>query len=229
MTDSLDWWCLPRKVSVVVDNPSWIIPYAKELVGLLNDNGDKAVFCQSYDQIEEGGVAFYLGCIKVTPKIYLEKNYYNLAVHESELPKGKGFAPLSWQILRGKNVIPICLLEAAEKVDSGAVIYRDVMNFKGNELNNEIRHIQGVKTIELCSRFMNEKNIPQGVSQQGDESCYERRRPEDSRLNIDQTLRDQFNLLRIVDNENYPAFFDLNGDRYEIHIHRVINEDERFK
>ena len=141
------------------------------------------------------------------------------------MPKGKGFAPLSWQILDGQNDIPICLLEASEKVVSGLIYYREVMHFNGTELNKELRHIQGKKTVELCLRFMNETHLPEGIEQEGHETFYERRQPIDSRLDVDKSFREQFNLMRIVDNESYPAFFDLNGERYVVHIHRMAKKD----
>jgi hypothetical protein len=41
-------------------------------------------------------------------------------------------------------------------------------------------------------------------------------------LNLDLTLREQFNLLRVVDNERYPAYFELNGIKYVIKINKVL-------
>ncbi len=42
---------------------------------------------------------------------------HTLVVHASDLPHGKGWSPLSWQILEGKHSIPLTLFEAAESVD----------------------------------------------------------------------------------------------------------------
>ena len=39
------------------------------------------------------------------------------------------------------------------------------------------------------------------------------------------TLAEQFNLLRTVDNTRYPAFFDLQGHRYRLHIEKVDDQD----
>ena len=40
---------------------------------------------------------------KIIPKKFLEKSVINLVVHESDLPKGKGMSPLTWQILKNKK------------------------------------------------------------------------------------------------------------------------------
>ncbi|WP_081910362.1 formyltransferase family protein [Thermopetrobacter sp. TC1] len=220
MLKAPNWWKKPRKVTIIVDNPSWILPYAKELVRLACEGGDNASLVQAYEHVPRGDIAFYIGCLKITPKEVLQRNKRNLVVHESDLPSGKGFSPLTWQILEGKNNIPICLIEAVDKVDSGDIIYRDVMHFEGHELINEIRHIQGQKTIELCMRFLQADLPPKGVPQAGQESFYPKRRPKDSEIDINKSIKEQFNLFRVVDNERYPAFFFMNGKKYILKIYK---------
>lgn len=218
MNHSPKWWLSPRTVSVVVDNSSWILPYANTLVEQLKENHDNAILCRSHDEIQTGGIAFFLGCIKITPPEILARNYRNLVVHESDLPYGRGFSPLTWQILEGRNEIPICLMEATNEVDGGPVVYRETMLFEGHELHAELRQKQGCASIELCSRYMAELSPPLGIPQCGEGSYYPRRTPKDSALDVTLTLAEQFNLLRVVDNNNYPAFFELHGQRYELRI-----------
>ena len=50
----------------------------------------------------KGDVCFYLSYEKIVTKKTLEKYKNNLVVHASDLPKGKGWSPMSWQISRGK-------------------------------------------------------------------------------------------------------------------------------
>jgi methionyl-tRNA formyltransferase len=59
---------------------------------------------------------------------------------------------------------------------------------------------------------------PSGLPQAGEPTWYARRRAADSRLDPDRTLAQQFDLLRVVDNDRYPAFFDLRGHRYRLRI-----------
>jgi methionyl-tRNA formyltransferase len=214
-------WDKPRIISIVVDNESWILPHAQELVAACNKNGDKAVLCRMHEEVQRGSVAFYLGCTKITPPEILVRNAHNLVVHESDLPKGRGFAPMTWQILEGASEIKVCLIEAADEADAGNIIYKDSIKLKGDELLPEWRALQGKKTVELCLRFLNEKNPPAGTKQQGTPSIYKRRTPEDSRLDPEKPLAEQINLLRVVDNERYPAFFEYCGKRYKL----VISKD----
>lgn len=219
-------WHRPRTVSVVVDNPSWILPYAERLVAACWDQGDKAYLCRNHGDVRHGAVAFYLGCLRITPPEIVARNAWNLVVHESGLPLGRGFAPLNWQILEGRNEIPVCLLHIAAEPDAGSVVYRDMIRFQGHELASELRAAQGAKTVELCLRFLAQAEPPAGRPQKGEPTWYPRRRPADSRLNPDQTIAEQFNLLRIVDNQAYPAFFDLHGERYTLRIERVAADEE---
>ena len=41
---------------------------------------------------------------------------------------------------------------------------------------------------------------------------------EDSLLDFNKTITEQFNLLRVVDNDKYPAFFENQGEKYFLKI-----------
>ena len=45
-----------------------------------------------------------------------------------------------------------------------------------------------------------------------------KRSPKDSKIKIKKSILSQFNLLRSVDNKNYPAFFFIYGKKYFIKI-----------
>ena len=212
------WSSKPRNVLVLVDNESWIIPYAKKLVKLINKEGDKAKFIINCKNITENSICFILGCINIIPNLYLQKAFKALVVHESALPLGKGFSPLSWQILEGKNDISICLFEANEKVDSGNIFLKDSIHFDGHELIDELREKQGTKTIDLCMKFLRSKILPKSFPQLGNQTFYNLRKPKDSELDIKKSIEYQFNLLRIVDNDKYPAFFYYKGFKYKLNI-----------
>ena len=221
MTGRPDWWQKPRRIVVIIDNQSWILPIGERLVGELNGSGDIAILCRSHAEVPCGDVAFYLGCLKITPPEVLALNRRNLVVHESDLPRGRGFSPLTWQVIEGQNEIAICLFEATEDVDAGVVIYRQRIRFAGHELIDELREAQGEKTLDLCLRFLSESSPPEGEPQRGATSYYLRRQPKDSRLDTERSIAEQFDLLRTVDNMKYPAFFDHRGHRYKLTINMM--------
>ena len=166
---------------------------------------------------------FCLSFSQILPSALRERFEHTLVVHESDLPQGKGWSPLTWQILEGANRIPVTLIEAAARVDSGPIYAKRWLEFQGNELIDELRAGQAEATHQLCRWFVDRypQNAEQARSQQGEESFYPRRRPADSRLDADKSLTEQFELLRVVDNDHYPAFFELRGNTYRLTIMRM--------
>ena len=213
-----DWWQRPRTVSVVVDTEGWFDPFAHDLVARLNAAGDRAAFLRDVADVPQGAVAFYLSCLKLTPPDILARCRLNLVVHASALPEGRGFSPLVWQVLEGRNTIPLTMILAADGPDTGDVVARDQLQFQGHELNGQMRDAMGRAIVEMCARVLARDTPPIPEPQQGEGSWYRRRGPADSRLDPEQTLAEQFDLLRVVDNDRYPAFFDHRGRRFVLKI-----------
>ena len=207
-------------VQILVDNPnSWIIPYAEKLKQNLLDNNHRVLLLNDHDKVVAGDILCLLSCEKKFKNLHLNK--HNLVVHESALPKGKGWSPLTWQILEGKKIIPITLFEASENIDSGVIYLNDKIVLAGNELIDEIRVFQGNCTVNLIVNFINNYDNIKGVEQKGESSFYKKRKVEDSKLDINKSIKEQFNLLRVVDNERYPAYFEYKGGKYKIQINKL--------
>jgi methionyl-tRNA formyltransferase len=206
------------KITFLTDNPkSWIIHYVKKLIALLSKD-HRVRHCYSYKEIEKGDIAFFLSCEHIVPCRVLEKNTHNIVVHPSKLPKGKGFSPLAWQILGGKNTIPVTLFEADKEVDGGCIYFQDRICLKGHELNDEIKDLQGKKTIELVLRYIQRYPHVCGRSQKGRGSSYRRMCAKDNQLDPQRSIAAQFEKLRIVNNERYPAFFYYRKHKYILKI-----------
>lgn len=206
------------KITILTDNPySWVIPYVEQLKELLVSHELKHVF--SCNEIKKGDIMLILSCEKILKKKYLELHKSNIVVHPSKLPHGKGWSPLAWQILEGSNSIPMTLFEAHESVDAGDIYIVDYIELVGNELNDEIKEKQGQLMIKMIMSYIEKFPNVSGVSQQGFETFYPRRTSKDSELDINKSLLQQFNLLRVVDNEKYPAFFIIDDKKYIIKIY----------
>ena len=74
--------------------------------------------------------------------------------------------------------------------------------------------------VELCLKYLSQHEPPSGLEQKGEASVYQRRRPIDSRLDAALTISEQFDFLRGVDNDKYPAFFEMDGHRFELRIEK---------
>lgn len=203
------------QVAILTSSEQWFVPYAQKL--FKNIKGAKLFF--THQEIEENfDVIFILSYHQIIPQKHL-KAKHNIVVHASALPHGKGWAPLFWQILEGKNEIPFSMFEASGGVDDGDIYMQKTLKLGGHELNTELREKQANFTIEMCLEFLqNYKLYKNPKKQNGNESFYPKRTSKDSQLNIDKTIKEQFNLLRIVDNDAYLAFFELDGNRYILKI-----------
>jgi len=204
------------KITILTDNPnSWILPFVEELKVKLKHHSICHVFYQ--DRIKQGDIMLILSCENIISEQTLSLHKNNIVVHPSDLPKGKGWSPLAWQILEGKNNVPITLFEASNDVDSGDIYIKEVISLDGTELNEEIKKKQGKKTVEMICDYIRKKN--KGMSQIGKDTFYKKRTESHSELDINKTISEQFNLLRVVDNERYPAFIKIRGKKYIIKIY----------
>ena len=126
------------------------------------------------------------------------------------------------QILGGSSEIPVTLFEAKEAVDSGDIYLQHILKYNGTELIDELREKLAVCIIEMIKHFVETYPgiLKIGKPQTGKDSFYKKRHPQDSRIDPQKTIAEQFNLLRIVDNERYPAFFEWQGERYVLRIEK---------
>jgi len=209
---------------LILTSPNqWFIPYAKKLQEKLH--GSELLY--DYNDVDKNyDIIYILSYHKIIPMDQLNENSHNIIIHASALPKGKGWTPMFWQVLEGKNDIPFTMFEASSSVDGGDIYMQDTLHLTGYELNDELREKQASFIIDMCLRFANDyKSIKTAQKQSGAESFYAKRRAEDSQLDVNKTIKEQFNLLRIVSNDDYPAFFEIDGHRYIIKIEEAKDEN----
>lgn len=208
------------KVQVLVDDPaSWFVPYARELVRELVGLGHEATLLHAHAAVSSGEVLCLLSCTRIFR--HLSVCAHNVVVHASALPQGKGWSPMAWQIQEGAAVIPLTLFEASEGVDDGPVYLRSVVRFAGHELLDELRAGLARGVCALVLRYVDEYEYVEPIPQVGEETHYRRRTDEDNRLDPAESIAQQFDRLRVCDNERYPAHFELRGHRYELRIRKA--------
>lgn len=210
------------KVCIVTDKNSWFLQYGKELVQQIVDKCEiEALFFTNHRKLpSDTEVVFLLSYFSIVSKKFIKKFKHVLVVHESDLPKGKGWAPFFWQIIEGKNEIPVVLFEASQDIDSGPVWLKDSIKLEGHELHDELRLKQAETTKRLCINFLNNYSKIRPKAQVGQESNYSKRSLEDSNLDPNKTIHEQFDLLRTVNNKEFPAYFEFNGHKYVLRIYK---------
>lgn len=209
------------KISILIDNPeSWFVPYRQKLAKQLRELGHEVIEVLNPQELSRGDIAFFLSCEQLVKRDLRGRNKHNIVIHASSLPLGKGWSPLAWQILEGKNEITLTMFEAVDDIDAGDVYATETIKFEGHELIDEMRQKEGEAIIRLALRFTESYPAVAGKVQEGKESFYPRRTPKDSELDPTRSIIEIFDKLRVADNERYPAFFTHRGHTYTIKIYK---------
>jgi methionyl-tRNA formyltransferase len=215
------------KINIIIDNKkSWFFEKAQRLVSKIKKHATEVNLISDTENIDKkSDVSFFLSCEKYINQKIREKSKFNIVIHASDLPKGKGMSPTTWQILEGKNEIPVTLFEVSDGYDDGDYYLKDSFKLDGTELIHEWQEKLYICMEKMILNFLkSNKDHLSLIKQKGKETIYKRRGPEDSKLDINKSIKSQFNLLRVVDNQRYPAFFNHKGKKYIIKIYKNDNK-----
>lgn len=165
-------------------------------------------------------IVFALSYTKILTENFLLKNKLNLVVHSSKLPEDKGFSPVVNQVLKGKNIIDVSLIEIVKKVDTGDIFLRDKFKLNHTDLSKDIREKQATATLKIIKKFLLKYPNIKKRRQLGRGNFNKRRNALSNKLDIDKSIRSQINILRIADNENYPCFFKYKKKIFKLKIYK---------
>lgn len=209
-------------IALVTEKDNWFYSYKNQFIREFESLGHNVKVYNDHKKLSKKyDVVFLLSYFQIVKKNFLKKNKHNIVIHESDLPNGKGWAPLFWQIIKGRNVITFTTFEANEKVDSGNYYFKDKLKLCGDELYDEIRELQALKRLECCKKIVFNLEKLKPLKQNGKSTYFRRRNKEDSKLNINKSIKSQINLLRSVDNINFPAYFYYKKKKYVLKISNV--------
>ncbi len=205
------------KIAILTTKNQWFEKYAFKLAKDL-----KCALYFDHKNVKNFDIVFILSYHKIIPTDILKQNKHNIVIHASDLPQGKGWSPLFWQVLEGKKEIVFSMFEAGDGIDNGDIYIKKTLKLNGYELNEELRKKQASFTLQMCKEFIDNYDLYKNpYPQKGKESFYPKRTSKDSKLDINKTIKEQFNLLRIVDNKEYPAFFEIDGYGYKLKIEKM--------
>lgn len=213
------------KISILTSDPnhpvvSWLMKWKCQIEPI-----HELDLCFDKEELKGGKLLFLVSCAQMVGERERKLFENILVLHASNLPKRRGWSPHIWGIIDGENEITLCLLEASNPVDTGDIWMKKIIRLEGHELLNEINEKLFEAEIFLMNEFVKSYHQIKPFPQSGEQGSYMRKRnSSDSELDISRSIIEQFNLLRTVDNERYPAFFDYLGHRYVIKIEKFENE-----
>lgn len=170
----------------------------------------------------KGDFLFLISYLSLLKKEIRENFKHVLVIHASDLPKGRGWSPHVWTILKGQNKITVSLLEAEDKVDSGNIWKKSHLKLEGHELYDEINKKLFQTILKLMDFAIdNFKHVKPLKQPEKNISYYKRRTPENSELDPKKSIAEQFDLLRVSDPNRFPCYFYLRGKKFQLSIKKI--------
>jgi UDP-2,4-diacetamido-2,4,6-trideoxy-beta-L-altropyranose hydrolase len=216
------------KILFLLSPSSWINDFIWDHLGSLLNSGYSVKIAHEILEEEHADICVLLGFEElISPEQILQFKSV-VVVHESDLPRGRGWSPMTWRILNGEQSMILTLFQAAEKVDRGVIYGTREVALNGVEMLIELREIQISQSLKLISEFVEDfpNSLIKARAQVGEPTYFPRRTKIDSHCNSDSTLDSIFDLLRVSDSRRYPVYFKKNGFTFSLRLDRISNLDE---
>ena len=213
------------KIEILNTDPSH--PINRYLVQLQEnlEHHHSVSIIRSPKEITDGDLLFLVSCNEFVDRAVTERFKHALVLHASDLPKGRGWSPHIWELLNGAECITVCLLDAAASIDSGDIYKKVTVDIPRTALWNEINDLLFATEIQLIEyaiqNFENLQKYPQASSIEV--TRYPKRNPSDSEIDINQSICEQFDLIRVCDPNRFPAYFHYRGEAYKIILEKISN------
>lgn len=203
-------------------------PVNSYLDAWINEVADhhKIRLVRTRSELSSGDFLFLVSCSEIIKVEHRNKFRHTLVLHASDLPSGRGWSPHVWELVQGSASITVSLLEAEDKVDTGRIWLKTQIPVDKTALWDEVNHQLFKAEIRLMNEAVDRHDKIEPYDQNPDiEPTYFRKRTHtDSQLDPAQTIVDQFNVLRMCDPMRYPAWFELNGQKYKLIVEKMDRE-----
>lgn len=177
---------------------------------------------RSNKEIVSGDLLFLISCSELVSAQDRQRFNKTLVIHASDLPRGRGWSPHIWDIVNGKELITLSLLEAEDRVDSGAIWKKQQVKVPKTALYSEINSIIFEAELELMDFAVENFSTISPITQGEAESTYwPKRTPSDSEIDIEKSISEQFDLVRVCDPKRFPAFFYKDGKKFKLKIEAI--------
>ena len=178
---------------------------------------------QRKSDLAGGEILFLVSCSEIIDAKVRDMYLASLVLHASDLPKGRGWSPHIWEIVNGAETITLSLLEAEDKVDSGRIWKKLDIPVPKHALWDEINQLLFEAEVELINFAVQNFGTVSPAHQQGsgNASYYPKRTPVDSQIDVNKSIAEQFDLIRVCDLNRFPAYFEHLGFRYTLKLEKT--------
>ena len=148
-------------------------------------------------------------------------HYESIIFHMTDLPYGRGGSPLQNLISRGHTDTVITALRCTGGIDDGPIYLKEPLSLNGSAEEIFLRAIPIM--TRMLTRIITEKIIP--TPQEGEVVRFTRRTPSQSNIEGRTTLKELYDLIRMLDADSYPKAF-LNSGPFHLKFSKASFEDE---
>lgn len=211
------------KISIVCSNPAHPVNrYLQQWIEAHGQDHDIELVRRKRELVG-GDLLLLVSCGEIVTASDRAAYKKSLVLHASDLPKGRGWSPHIWEIASGAQHITLTLLEAQDKVDSGKIWKKIQIPIPQTALWDEINHALFSAEMELMDFAIDAFDTIEPAEQATDvETTYFRlRTPDDSRIDPEVSIADQFDLIRVCDPVRFPAFFVHRGQKYVLKLEKL--------
>jgi methionyl-tRNA formyltransferase len=132
-----------------------------------------------------------------------------LGMHPAPLPRGRGRAPVAWNLIKGYESTELTMFQLVEEADAGAVYGRYTIEIDEDDdagtLNKKIYNA-GESLIRKCYPQIVEGSIEPQQQDEAVATWWPRRRPHDGLIDWNHSARDVYNWIR-GQTHPYPGAF----------------------
>lgn len=206
------------KITMLIHPDSWFTYQdAINFMPVLLKYADPIDITFSTKPEENGDVMFALHYPALISENLFDLHKSNIVIHGGDLPRGRGRSPIHWQVEEGCNEIPLTLFEMGDGADNGPIYFKHTMKLNGSELLPEIRRKVLKAELDMIDIFLSKWPMTP-KEQEGEPSYYKKRKRKNQELDPNKTIAEQFDKMRVADNERYPLWFSHRGVTYELKI-----------
>ena len=210
---------MKKKIIFLLDKKNnWLEKYIlKNSFHVIKKNYDLKIKYK-LDINEKAEILFLLGFTSKFKILKYKKIKNFFLIHESNLPKGRGWSPVKYQVLENKNKIKCCLISCRDPIDSGDIYESETLIIKKTDLYDEIKKKQYKVTINLISRLLKKYPKINSKKQLGKPTWYKKLSSESDKLNIKESISSQFNKIRSTDYNIHQNYFYINSEKFYLRI-----------
>ena len=139
--------------------------------------------------------------------------------HSSDLPEGRGWAPIHYTITEQKEFYVICGIMAAPEVDCGDIVVKARFRILPNHTATILRRFDNEITIMAIRKILERfKGSPlKGAPQRGQATYRSRRSKEDNIFDVNRPFYELISHFRACE-PSAPAAFHYRGEMYSVTV-----------